>query len=241
MGNQEEWWRPLVEQHRLDDPLRARRLEDQYRRADKAREKREARRIDDVFSRAQIEMDACEFRAGSVRGLTEGECQALRVCYRCGEPLQGAKRKWCSRACEEAWWTNHAWAWASSAVRQRDDHTCVRCGRHRGDVIDPGYCRQDGHAWPCPDAERMGPTAYTWPHYRIGTRAVEIEVNHREPLVGRGYHAGCVHHQDGLEVLCHECHVEETNRQAAERRAAALRGQYGRRATDVQQLELVVG
>lgn len=48
------------------------------------------------------------------------------------------------------------------------------------------------------------------------------EVNHRDPLVGRGYHQGCHHHLDGLERLCHACHVAETTRQARERRADAV-------------------
>lgn len=47
------------------------------------------------------------------------------------------------------------------------------------------------------------------------------EVNHRDPRIGRGYHQGCHHHLDGLERLCHTCHVAETTRQARERRAAS--------------------
>jgi 5-methylcytosine-specific restriction endonuclease McrA len=47
------------------------------------------------------------------------------------------------------------------------------------------------------------------------------EVNHREPLVGRGYHGGCVHHQENLEPLCHDCHVAETTRQLRERHPRA--------------------
>ena len=48
------------------------------------------------------------------------------------------------------------------------------------------------------------------------------EVNHREPLVGRGYHSGCVHHPENLEPLCHDCHVAETTRQLYERRQKAI-------------------
>lgn len=49
------------------------------------------------------------------------------------------------------------------------------------------------------------------PHYR----AHALEVNHITPVLGRHAEAGCWHHQDGLEVLCHAHHVEETNRQRA--------------------------
>ena len=45
------------------------------------------------------------------------------------------------------------------------------------------------------------------------------EVNHRNPLVGRGYHAGCVHHPDNLEPLCHECHLVETIKQLRSRKS----------------------
>lgn len=50
------------------------------------------------------------------------------------------------------------------------------------------------------------------------------EANHVQPLVGRGYHRACVHHQLqpdgalGLEPLCHSCHVAETTRQIRERK-----------------------
>jgi hypothetical protein len=45
-----------------------------------------------------------------------------------------------------------------------------------------------------------------------------LECNHIVPLVGSGYENGCIHHLDGLETLCHDCHVAETTRQIRERR-----------------------
>ena len=66
---------------------------------------------------------------------------------------------------------------------------------------------------------------------RCGARA--HEVNHREPLVGRGYHSGCVHHPDNLEPLCHDCHVAETTKQLYDRRqrdVEAGRDYWGRAA-----------
>lgn len=50
-----------------------------------------------------------------------------------------------------------------------------------------------------------------------------LEVNHKTPLAaqdGAGYETGCQHHQEGLETLCHRHHLEETARQALERREA---------------------
>ncbi len=51
---------------------------------------------------------------------------------------------------------------------------------------------------------------------RCGSKAA-CEVNHIVPLVGRGYHNSCRNHLDGLETLCHVCHVAETTRQRRER------------------------
>lgn len=45
----------------------------------------------------------------------------------------------------------------------------------------------------------------------------KLEVNHILPLVGRGYAWGCLNHLAGIETLCHDCHVRETNRQRRER------------------------
>jgi len=44
------------------------------------------------------------------------------------------------------------------------------------------------------------------------------EVNHIVPRNGAGYGSGCWHHLDGLETLCHSCHVAVTNEQARERK-----------------------
>ncbi len=54
---------------------------------------------------------------------------------------------------------------------------------------------------------------------RCGARhRAKLEVHHVEPRRGRGYGAGCHHHLDLLETLCHRCHVAETN---AQRQAVA--------------------
>ncbi len=179
----------------------------------------ERRTLADIFGEAQIEMDECAMRAREVRGLTEAQCAAMRLCYICGTTLPAGRRRWCSRRCEMAWWTNHSWTHAAAAAARRDRWTCRRCRRSRGDVLDPGRCREDGQRWPCGVVDRVGPDAVTWPHFRLGGRHVVIEINHRVPLVGRGYHAGCVHHLSNLEALCHDCHVVTTTRQIRERKA----------------------
>ena len=49
----------------------------------------------------------------------------------------------------------------------------------------------------------------------------DLEVNHKVPLGSVSWFDGdrgresCLHHLDGLETLCHDCHVVETRRQRA--------------------------
>ncbi len=45
-----------------------------------------------------------------------------------------------------------------------------------------------------------------------------LEVNHRDPRVGKGYGYSCAHHGENLQVLCHAHHVEVTNTQRLARR-----------------------
>ncbi len=49
---------------------------------------------------------------------------------------------------------------------------------------------------------------------RCGNRGY-METNHIRPVNGMS-REGCASHQDGLEVLCHECHGTETARQRQE-------------------------
>lgn len=44
-------------------------------------------------------------------------------------------------------------------------------------------------------------------------RACVLEVHHVVARSGRGYGAGCHHHLDGLETLCHGCHAAVTAEQ----------------------------
>lgn len=53
---------------------------------------------------------------------------------------------------------------------------------------------------------------------------VLIEVNHKVPVLGRHAEGGCRHHLEGLQTLCHQCHVEETRRQFGHRDPAGRVG-----------------
>lgn len=128
-------------------------------------------------------MLGCKYRHPLVRGLTDRQCKAKRMCFLCAGPLPPRRMWWCSDRCVNLWTQNHEWSAASHAARRRDGGKCVRCGSDGGDAA--------------------------------------LEVNHKRPRNGRGYHQGCHHHQVRLETLCHPCHVIETTRQGRERRAVA--------------------
>lgn len=51
---------------------------------------------------------------------------------------------------------------------------------------------------------------------RDAHRSTQLEVNHRIPCLGQHKANSCAHHLDGLETLCHSCHVAETARQRRE-------------------------
>lgn len=105
-----------------------------------------------------------------LRPHVDGECD------KCGKPLSGRRRRWCSDKC--AGWLahefakNHEWRYARRAAKRRDRYRCVKCGSQS-----------------------------------------KLEVNHISPLFGSGYTPSCLHHLEGLQTLCHGCHVKETNLQ----------------------------
>jgi 5-methylcytosine-specific restriction endonuclease McrA len=111
---------------------------------------------------------------------------------------------------------------------------CLPFRRHRGCCDACGaplvgqarrWCR-DGcddvywtnHRWPrARGAARrradIGDGRYRCRRCGCGTRAPEV--NHKTPALGAHAHESCAHHQENLEVLCHDCHQAETKRQRA--------------------------
>lgn len=57
-----------------------------------------------------------------------------------------------------------------------------------------------------------------WRCIQCGSKT-SLEVNHITPILGRHAKAGCWHHQNGLETLCHAHHLEITKQQNSERRS----------------------
>lgn len=130
-------------------------------------------------------------------------------CGLCGEELPRTStgrihpnRRWCSQACSDTYWNNHGWDAASHAAVRRDGWRCRRCNH--------------------PGSGRSSPPLGTFDPDEVaaagGLRA--LEVNHRRPRNGRGYHEGCHHHLEELETLCRPCHAGETQKQIRARRLA---------------------
>lgn len=117
-------------------------------------------------------------------------------CRQCGCLLKSASRAYCSAACRIVFEINHFWhsARLHCILRANPDYDAAKL-----------QARQYPRDWfyrpkPCAKCKQM-------------TAGGALEVNHIVPLNGNRPHFGCCHHQSNLEPLCHDCHVEETNRQ----------------------------
>lgn len=151
----------------------------------------------------------------------DDDCDALPhietpgVCNRCGTTLTGRRTQWCSDGCQDVMRREHDWNAARYAALQRDHHCCVRCG---GDGREQRAQRWE-HVTSAWTLQRLGIHIPAGEHVLVAhLRHPWLEVNHIDPRVGRGYGWGCWNHSANLETLCHAHHVDETRRQAADRR-----------------------
>lgn len=136
-------------------------------------------------------------------------------CAWCGNQLPKRARRWCSRQCTDEFTRQHNWQWAREAALERDGGLCVTC-RHDGTV--PG--EDVVHLFlvilspRLTYADRQRSISYVRSHAPLW----RLEVNHQEPVRGRHGTFGCHHHLDGLETLCHPCHLKVTAKQFGHRR-----------------------
>lgn len=140
-------------------------------------------------------------------------------CRQCGAPIADS-RAYCSVECSDVFQRNHFWNTASYAALER--------ARPFGPTQ-----KVHGHPWRgLPVCSRCFKVCQSFRDKR------EAEVNHIKPLNGTRPHFGCCHHQDNLEVVCHDCHVQI----GIEQRAAGLIGRRvatrSRRAQEVSTLEM---
>ena len=122
---------------------------------------------------------------------------------------------WCGSMCEDTYRANHWWDLARHATLAGDGRRCRRCGNGPDVVTTAKLLLRALIPMGPVDAARLWESDQWWEL----VLACSVEVNHREPRHGRGYHSGCHHHLNGLETLCHRCHVAVTAGQALGRRA----------------------
>ncbi len=106
---------------------------------------------------------------------------------------------WASESCRARYFNNHHWGYAREAAIRRDGGKCRHCG-------------EDAETWGTQEVRSYITGELT--QYRTRRPA---EVNHIDPRNGAGYGNGCHNHQDNLETLCHDCHLDTTKNQRRER------------------------
>lgn len=128
-------------------------------------------------------------------------------CRQCGTAIPD-RRAYCSAACSDAFQEQHFWNTARPAALRR--------ARPFGPALQPTW--RDEVVWfGAPICARcFAPAAR---RNRVGIWFA-AEVNHIVPVNGLSRTFGCCNHQENLEVLCHDCHVQV----GVEQRAASLIG-----------------
>lgn len=128
-------------------------------------------------------------------------------CRQCGKAIRWRKAT-CSHRCNRLFAINHFWGDArqhAAYVKTIEGYTLERwlANLDPGAATNPDFWdyREQWHALRvCPKCDKRLPP---W----------DLEVNHIHPLNGIRPTFGCCHHQDNLEAVCHECHVEITTEQ----------------------------
>lgn len=133
-------------------------------------------------------------------------------CRWCDAPTRSGG-PWCGHLCEDEYRRNHWWDHARAAAAVRDGERCVRCGL--GPEI-PMLAKLLLRAL-VPMGARQAASLWRSPGWAALRQACTLEVHHVVAREGCGYGAGCHHHLDGLETLCHRCHAVTTAQQQHER------------------------
>lgn len=143
-----------------------------------------------------------------------------RRCVWCGERITTGRRdkRWCRQQCVDDYAANHWWGKARRRRLELDGYRCTRCDAIGSQALEalllwilgaPSMKALDLDEW----------DRNEWRAWRFDHRA---EVNHRTAVLGRHHTTTCAHHVDGLETLCHSCHLDETDEQYRERAGAEL-------------------
>lgn len=145
-------------------------------------------------------------------------------CRWCDEELTGRKTAWCSQACSDQADEQHSWTRVRIAAIRRDHATCLRCGNRGWSATDQRWLT---HIATMPKSHldryaRAGLDREREYYLRLRRTAIKLEVNHVRPMRVSGSNRpwfSCSHHLEGLETLCHYCHVIETRLQIVSTRS----------------------
>lgn len=132
---------------------------------------------------------------------------AVDRCRWCDATADGSG--WCGHRCQDDYRRNHWWDHARAAAIVRDGNRCVRCRRGPETVTLAKLLLRALIPMGPVEAARLWRT----PEWAQLSQSWALEVNHVVPRRGAGYHAGCHHHLQALETLCHGCHAVVTAEQ----------------------------
>jgi hypothetical protein len=144
-------------------------------------------------------------------------------CRWCDAVLEGKRTSWCSDDHYRRFAEQHDWKVVARAAIARDGATCRRCGAKGKDDLLAGMLRAESRVrrrrldeYELAAFDRFGALL---DRLNAERARVRLEVNHVDPLRGGRVWVDCAHHLDGVETLCHSCHVEETRLQTISTRA----------------------
>lgn len=157
-------------------------------------------------------------------------------CRWCNGELTGRQQRWCGQACVTGYGENHWWGDARKAAVRRDKR-CLRCGTSRARV-EVWWQEAFGGLIRYSDWTYGGRFYDLRDLHERELLDASLEVNHIVPRNGAGYQTGCWHHLDGLETLCHKCHVAETTAQRRARRLACFQEQCTEQGVELLTLDV---
>lgn len=146
-------------------------------------------------------------------GIKEAACPEMAGekpghCAKCGKPVTGRRRNWCSDECVNFWFQNHWMNSARRAMISRQTVYALEPGRERYHWVTSGVAVQTVGVPVGIACEGCGAV--------VPVGGTPVEVDHIERAMGRHGEASCVHHMRNLRVLCVPCHRANTKRQAGE-------------------------
>lgn len=127
-------------------------------------------------------------------------------CRHCNALLLGRRRAWCSNSCFAWFLKNHKYSRARAAARLRARAACdCPDSEFRYRTSSGSWRRRPKHSV-CRVCGKCEPRL-------VADGKGRLECNHIQPVLGQRRGWSCLNHEDNLEMLCHEDHLEVTRGQ----------------------------